>query len=122
MMSVLWAISVLLKNVSIVDLFWGAGFVIAAGGYYYYGTGLPDRKTLILILVVIWGFRLSFYLAWRNIGKGEDFRYQSFRRKYGQNRYWWISLFSDIFTAGYNDVADLCAFVRGDASWPRNTD
>jgi steroid 5-alpha reductase family enzyme len=100
LMSTLWVISIFLKNVSIVDLFWGAGFVLVSGFYYYYGSGLPDRKTIILILVALWGFRLSLYLAWRNIGKGEDFRYREFRKKYGENRYWWVSFFQTFLLQG----------------------
>ena len=100
MMSILWIISIILKNVSIVDLFWGLGFVLVAGVYYYYGRGLPDRQTILLVLVVIWGLRLSVYLGWRNIGKGEDFRYQGFRKKYGKNRYWWVSFFQTFLLQG----------------------
>jgi steroid 5-alpha reductase family enzyme len=51
-------------------------------------------------MVSIWGIRLSGYLAWRNIGKGEDFRYREFRRKYGENRYWWISFFQTFLLQG----------------------
>ena len=54
----------------------------------------------MLVLVTIWGLRLSSYLAWRNIGKGEDFRYQEFRRKYGPQRYWWISYFQTFLLQG----------------------
>ena len=100
LMSTLWVISVFLKNVSIVDLFWGAGFVLASGFYYYNSSGLPDRKIIVLILVALWGFRLSLYLAWRNIGKGEDFRYREFRQKYGENRYWWVSFFQTFLFQG----------------------
>ena len=46
------------------------------------------------------GFGLSLYLAWRNIGKGEDFRYRQFRKKYGENRYWWISFFQTFLLQG----------------------
>ena len=45
-------------------------------------------------MVAIWGLRLSIYLAWRNIGKGEDFRYQKFRKDFGEHGYWWYSFFS----------------------------
>ena len=51
-------------------------------------------------MVALWGLRLSIYLAWRNIGKGEDFRYREFRRKYGENRYWWISYFQTFLLQG----------------------
>ena len=91
--TLLWVWSVFIKNVSIVDIFWGLGFVIVNVFYAFMFGDLTERKLLVLILVFIWGFRLAIYLAIRNIGKGEDFRYQEFRRNYGPKRYWWFSFF-----------------------------
>jgi steroid 5-alpha reductase family enzyme len=100
MMTTLWVISVLIKNVSIVDLFWGFGFVVSAIFFYLKTDGYETRKILLLVLVAIWGLRLSIYLAWRNIGKGEDFRYAQFRKNYGEHRYWWISFFQTFLLQG----------------------
>ncbi len=100
LMTLLWVLSVLLKNVSIVDLFWGFGFVITTI-FYFFKTGEPEpRKIILSAMVFIWGSRLSGYLAWRNIGKGEDFRYAQFRKKYGESRYWWISFFQTFLLQG----------------------
>ena len=91
-MSALWLLSVILRNASIVDPFWGMTFVISAWFYFSQTPeGFPARKMLLLALVTIWGLRLSLYLLWRNLGKGEDFRYQAFRQHYGPQRYWWVS-------------------------------
>ena len=99
-MAVLWLISIVIKNVSIVDLFWGMGFVLSAT-FYFLKTGEPEpRKTLLMVMVGLWGLRLSAYLIWRNSGKGEDFRYREFRKKYGENRYWWISFFQTFLLQG----------------------
>jgi steroid 5-alpha reductase family enzyme len=100
MMTVLWVASIPLRNVSIVDIFWGLGFVGVNGWFYAAGEGDPVRKGLLLVLVTVWGLRLSGYLAWRNIGKGEDFRYQEFRRQYGEGRYWWLSYFQVFLLQG----------------------
>jgi len=100
MMSLLWIISLPLKNVSIVDLFWGVGFVVACFIYFLKTDGHDIRKMLLLTMVSIWGLRLSIYLAWRNIGKGEDYRYQKFRKEYGEHRYWWISFFQTFLLQG----------------------
>jgi steroid 5-alpha reductase family enzyme len=92
-MTLLWVVSVILKNASIVDPFWGTGFVITA---FYWYLILPEtgiRGTVVLILVTLWGLRLSLHLFVRNFGKGEDFRYQNFRKSYGEKRYWWVSFF-----------------------------
>jgi steroid 5-alpha reductase family enzyme len=100
LVTLLWVLSVFIKNVSIVDLFWGLGFVIVNAFYFFISGDIHARKILLLILVTIWGLRLSMYLAWRNIGKGEDFRYQEFRRNYGPTRYWWISYFQTFLLQG----------------------
>lgn len=100
MMSVLWIVSVIIKNASIVDIFWGFGFVIAAAFYFLRTGDITERKILIVTIVTIWGIRLTSYIAWRNRGKGEDFRYKNFRKKYGENRYWWISFFQVFLLQG----------------------
>jgi len=100
MMTSLWVISVFIKNVSIVDLFWGLGFVVTGWFYYFHTEGLEPRKLVLMIMVTIWGLRLSGYLIWRNAGKGEDFRYRQFRKNYGEKRYWWISFFQTFLLQG----------------------
>jgi steroid 5-alpha reductase family enzyme len=101
MMTLVWLVSVRLKNASIVDPFWGLGFVVAAAYYFLQTDGFFTRQLLVLSLVAIWGMRLSIYLFWRNWGKGEDFRYQEFRRNYGEHRYWWISFFQVFLLQGF---------------------
>ena len=99
-MTLLWLASIPLRNVSIVDMFWGMGFVIVGAWAFMTGQGDPGRKWLLLFLVGIWGLRLSGYLAWRNWGKPEDFRYQKFRQDYGPQRYWWFSFFQVFLLQG----------------------
>lgn len=99
MMTLLWIVSIIVKNVSIIDLFWGLGFVLTSGFYFLKTEGSENRKILVLVLVALWGLRLSLYLAWRNIGEGEDFRYKNFRRNYGKS-YWWISFFQTFLLQG----------------------
>lgn len=100
-MTVVWLISVRIKNASIVDMVWGFVFVVAAVTYFALGDkGYDTRKWLVLILTVIWGMRLSLYLTVRNWGKEEDFRYQRFREHYGAERYWWFSFFQVFLLQG----------------------
>ncbi|HLP74019.1 MAG TPA: DUF1295 domain-containing protein [Bacteroidales bacterium] len=98
-MTMLWIVSAAVKNVSIVDIFWGLGFIIVCIFYFLKADGLSSRKIILTILVAAWGLRLSGYLAWRNTGKGEDFRYREFRKNYGKN-YWWISFFQTFLLQG----------------------
>jgi steroid 5-alpha reductase family enzyme len=82
LMLVTWLVSLPLRDASIVDIVWGLGFVAVAWVTWVRGNGGP-RGTLLLVMVTLWGLRLAAYLAWRNLGKGEDFRYQAMRRKIG---------------------------------------
>ena len=100
LVTLLWIISFIIKDVSIIDLFWGLGFVVVNFVYLLESGDLNERKILLLVLVSIWGLRLSIYLSWRNLGKGEDFRYLEFRRKYGPHRYWWFSYFQVFLLQG----------------------
>lgn len=100
LVTLLWIWSILIKNVSIVDIFWGFGFVVINTFYVFMSGELSARKTVILTLVTLWGLRLTLYLALRNIGKGEDYRYQEFRREYGVERYWWFSFFQVFLLQG----------------------
>ena len=90
-MLTLWLVSLALKDSSIVDLFWGLGFVLVAWVSIARVGGSP-HGLLAAGLVTAWGARLAGYLAWRNVGKGEDPRYQAMRRAHGA-AWWWKSLF-----------------------------
>jgi steroid 5-alpha reductase family enzyme len=91
LMTLLWLVSLALRNASIVDIFWGAGFVVLAWLYFLLAPqGLPSRKLLSALLVTVWGLRLSLYIFARNRGKGEDFRYVAMRRAAGAG-WWWQS-------------------------------
>ncbi len=93
LMFLLWLLSLVLKNASIVDIFWGMGFVIVSWiAFLLTPAGFEGRKVLINILVTIWGLRLSLYILRRNWGKPEDFRYQVWRKEAGA-AWWWRSFF-----------------------------
>ncbi len=76
-----WMLSVLRRNVAIVDSLWSLMFIMAAAAYAW-GTGsLGPRAQCVLALVSVWGLRLSFYITRRNRGHGEDRRYQAIRAR-----------------------------------------
>ncbi|HUV91862.1 MAG TPA: DUF1295 domain-containing protein, partial [Anaerolineales bacterium] len=100
LMIALWLISLLLKDSSIVDIFWGTGFVITAWFYFFLTPdGFVARKWLIVILTTIWGLRLSIHILLRNWGHGEDYRYQQWRQEAGSN-WWWRSFFKVFLLQG----------------------
>jgi steroid 5-alpha reductase family enzyme len=91
--TLVWAISVGAKNVSIVDVAWGPSFLVGALVAYANGAAPDGRRVMVLAMVAIWALRLSWHIGRRNIGKPEDHRYAAWREKYGPQRYWWFSLF-----------------------------
>jgi steroid 5-alpha reductase family enzyme len=93
-MLALWLLSVAVRDASIVDVFWGLGFVAIAGLSFLLTAGDgSSRRGLIAAMASLWGLRLAAYLLWRNAGRGEDPRYAAMRRRWGE-RFWWVSLFS----------------------------
>lgn len=98
--SVIWILSVLLKNASIVDIFWGLGYVLVNGFYFFTTPGFSILKIITAVLVTLWGMRLASHIFFRNLGKPEDYRYQEFRRNYGEKRYWWFSFFQVFLLQG----------------------
>jgi steroid 5-alpha reductase family enzyme len=80
---IIFVLGQFLKDNSIVDIFWGLSFVVTAVfSLFYYGAGHP-RQIIVTVLVALWGLRLTYHIAKRNIGKPEDFRYVNFRKKWG---------------------------------------
>ena len=98
-MSAVWLISLRLRDASIVDVFWGAGFTILAIFYAVTTDGLPARQLMLSALVVIWGIRLSVHILRRNTGKPEDPRYAAWRVAGGES-YWWKSYFKVFLLQG----------------------
>lgn len=98
-MTLLWLLSLALRDASIVDPFWGSGFVGLAWLYRVLGPEAGPRQWLLLALVTAWGLRLSLYLLVRNWGEGEDYRYREMRQAHGA-AFWWRSLFTVFLLQG----------------------
>ncbi len=94
----LWLLSLRLKDTSIIDLFWGVGFVII--GWVTFGVvGFSGKGVCLVVCCTLWGLRLSLYLAWRNHGGPEDYRYAAMRSRHGKS-FWWISLITIFWLQG----------------------
>lgn len=98
-MFVMWLFSLRLRDASIVDRYWGAGFVLAGWLYLLAAESLTVRSWLVVGLVTLWGLRLSIHISVRNHGAGEDYRYRKMRESHGP-RFWWISLFTIFLLQG----------------------
>ena len=90
LMTALWLISLRIRNASIVDVFWGLGFVLVSWTTVVLTDTTAMRRWVIVATATFWGTRLAAYLAWRNLGKPEDYRYGAMRDRYG-DRFAWVS-------------------------------
>jgi steroid 5-alpha reductase family enzyme len=100
LMTLLWLLSLTLKNSSIVDIFWGAGFILIVWLVFALAPqGYLPRRQLVALLVTIWGARLTLHIGSRNWGKPEDFRYARWREENGP-RWWWMSYFKVFLLQG----------------------
>jgi len=78
-----WLISVVIKDASIVDITWGLGFATVATVLWIADDSRSSLDTLLWIMTLMWGLRLCLYLARRNLGHGEDYRYVAMRKRWG---------------------------------------
>jgi steroid 5-alpha reductase family enzyme len=87
-----WLLSLPLRNVSIVDPL-GNLMLFAAGVIYGLGADpRAPRLAFVLWLVALWAARLSIHQTVRNMGKGEDLRYQALRARH-EPHFRWKSLY-----------------------------
>ncbi|MBU2649129.1 DUF1295 domain-containing protein [bacterium] len=110
-----WILSLLLRDSSIVDTVWGLGFTLISWLTFWLADGYPPRRFLLAMLVSIWGLRLALHIGIRNYGQGEDSRYQAFRRHWGDN-YWWGSLFQVFLLQAFLCWVISLAFQAGQHS------
>ena len=75
-----WGISLLLRDVSIVDSLWSLMIAITSIAYLFLTSEIGLRGYVILCLVWVWAIRLSVYITWRNWGTDEDYRYREIRK------------------------------------------
>ena len=87
-----WLLSLVLRDASIMDVFWGVSFVVVAWSDLLVAGRTSPRAWLVVALTTIWGLRLAGYLAWRKFGQPEDHRYRAFREQFGRH-FWLLSLF-----------------------------
>lgn len=83
LMGTIWLLSLWQRDASIVDMFWGAGFVVVVWFAQVIQRAPSGVEWLLPVLVTLWGGRLTLHLTARNFGEPEDFRYVEMRDKWG---------------------------------------
>lgn len=96
----LWIASLAARDASIIDRFWGIGFILVCMVGLKFFEPVTPHKVFLAALVFLWGARLSVYINWRNWESGEDYRYQAMRAKHGAS-FAWKSLFSVFLLQGF---------------------
>ena len=90
---VLWLVSIPLRDVSIIDMFFALILFTVTAVSFVLGSGVMARKQLILLLVGLWALRITGHLIKRNWGHGEDSRYTKLRSWVNDDRsFIWLSL------------------------------
>jgi steroid 5-alpha reductase family enzyme len=95
-----WAVSLLRRDVGIVDSIWSLFFILGAGVYAALTPELGSRGWLVLALLAAWGLRLSLHITIRNRGEPEDRRYQAIRAN-NEPHFWLKSLFIVFLLQGF---------------------
>lgn len=81
------------KQLNVVDVAWGGGFVLVAWTVYILD---QDARTLLIaVLVSLWGLRIMMHLGQRVLSGHEDPRYDEIRRKWRGNI--WAKAYRSIF-------------------------
>ena len=89
-LSVVWVLSVLKRDSSIMDMAYALCCVVATWiEWWLLGANTSARTILILVLVNIWGWRYTIYIVARNLPHGEDARYARWRARTAKNWWWW---------------------------------
>ncbi len=75
-----WLIHFLIKDSSIIDLIWGAGFGIVTVVLYWNAPVKTDFMQFLAVFPIVWVLRYTIFIFRRNFGNGEDDRYTKMRQ------------------------------------------
>lgn len=78
---VAWLVSMIKRDVSIVDSIWSMLFLAAVITYSAVLHATGPRTFWVTLLLLLWATRLAGYITWRNWGEAEDARYQAIRSR-----------------------------------------
>lgn len=76
----LWAVSLKIRDVSIIDMFWGAGFGLIAVTLYAINRPEGVYALMLAAMPTLWAARYTVFILRRNWGHGEDARYAKLRK------------------------------------------
>lgn len=99
-LTVVWVISLLKRDASIMDIAYGVLLLGVPWWLYLHLGGQSQASSWLLLGMASIGFgRYSLYILWRNLPHGEDPRYARWRQRSGA-RWWWWSYFQIFLLQG----------------------
>lgn len=101
-MSVWFIVACLLERNDVADMAWGSAFVIMSWIAYMFSDH-SARSVLVNLLVTLWGVRLTWHIARRNMRKSEDSRYAAWRATW---KHFYLRSFLQIFL-----LQGLCLYI-----------
>lgn len=94
--SAIFVLAQILKNNSIVDSFWGPGFLVVAIYTFLASENIGFRAIIVTALVAVWSIRLFMHITIRNWNKPEDYRYINMRKRWG-NKFPMLKAYFNVF-------------------------
>lgn len=79
-----WSASLRYKKTWLTDIAWSSGFFVVYLVVLLINANFSFKQNLILLMLFLWGFRLTFYLVVRNLNKNQEFEYQKLKEKWGK--------------------------------------
>lgn len=81
-LTVVMIVALVRENNGVMDIAYGAGFVLVAWCLAFMWPMWTERQSIVLACVTIWGVRLTTRILLKNWGKPEDFRYRIWREEW----------------------------------------
>ncbi len=87
-MTFLFVVSLIRRDNGTADVGYGMAFIVSACVLYMHTPAVLAQGTLVLLMVIAWGSRLSIRILSKAVGKPEDFRYRAWREEWGNTFVW----------------------------------
>ncbi len=78
-LTIVFVVALFRQDNSIIDIAYGAGFVLVAWCLAFLWPSWNERQMIVLACITVWGVRLTTRILFKNWGKPEDFRYRNWR-------------------------------------------
>lgn len=92
----LFLLSIKIRDNSIVDVFWGFGFMMIAG-LSFWDSSMQLPQIVITVLVFLWGIRIVSHIGFRKLREHkEDPRYAKWREEWGSGWYFYVRSFLQV--------------------------